>query len=200
MKLSLETWKGLNLSSYQYYVANGPAGVYSYAGMPEAVIFGKVIAQTVERGKVLDVGCGCLGLPEYMRHGPELLWFGIDPQWSQERVLFKKVAGFGEELPFADGVFDAVVFGTSLDHLLEPRKAITEANRVIKPNGFILIWTAIRDSDEKFKIWKNSAPGSLYDKYHLWAFTEQSILELCSCFQFVERKQAGRSWIYIFKK
>jgi SAM-dependent methyltransferase len=43
-------------------------------------------------------------------------------------------------LPFADGSFDRVLFATSLDHVLSPVRSLSEARRVLSPNGSVNIW------------------------------------------------------------
>ncbi len=93
-------------------------------------------------GLVLDVGCddpdiGRGLLPEGAKY------IGLDPFCTRESPF--RIVGFGESLPFRDGSFDAVVFNTSLDHILDWRCAINEACRVLVPGGYIyistLIWT-----------------------------------------------------------
>ena len=97
-------------------------------------------------GTVLDVGCddplvGSKLLPKGARY------IGLDP--FCERLSPFRVVGFGENLPFQDGVFDNVVFNTSLDHIFDWRKAIDEADRVLTPGGKIyiasLIWEYCAD-------------------------------------------------------
>ena len=53
---------------------------------------------------------------------------------------FAFVQGIAEYLPFRDGVFDRVLFATSLDHMLSPRRAIAEARRVVRPDGLVCVW------------------------------------------------------------
>jgi ubiquinone/menaquinone biosynthesis C-methylase UbiE len=56
-----------------------------------------------------------------------------------------RLIGFGEFLPFRNGSVDNVVFNTSLDHIMDWRRSIGEARRVLKPGGCLtiatLIWT-----------------------------------------------------------
>jgi SAM-dependent methyltransferase len=90
------------------------------------------------RGTVLDVGCGPQARPSYA--GAER-FVGIDPLRGERRREFDFVQGIGEYLPFCDGVFDHVLFATSLDHLLDPTRALREAARVLAPHGTIEIWS-----------------------------------------------------------
>jgi SAM-dependent methyltransferase len=45
------------------------------------------------------------------------------------------------ELPFRDGVFDAVVNIQVLEHIKEPRVCVTEMARVLKPGGHLILTT-----------------------------------------------------------
>jgi len=94
------------------------------------------------RGIVLDLGCDDPML------GAALLdqtanYVGLDP--FCRRLAPFRVIGFGEHLPFCDESFDAVVFNTSLDHILDWRRALDEAFRVLVPGGMLyvstLVWT-----------------------------------------------------------
>jgi hypothetical protein len=88
-------------------------------------------------GLVLDVGS------DKPSHSMQLLpsaceYLGLDPYagWGEFRVI-----GLGEILPFRDASIDAVLFNTSLDHILDYHTAIEEAHRVLKPGGSVVIAT-----------------------------------------------------------
>ena len=93
-------------------------------------------------GLTLDVGCddpvlGAALLQESAKY------VGLDP-FCRRSTPFR-VIGFGEQLPFCDESFDGVVFNTSLDHILDWRRALDEASRVLVPGGILyistLVWT-----------------------------------------------------------
>lgn len=50
------------------------------------------------------------------------------------------VLGSAHELPFRDCVFDLVISKDSLEHFLEPWKAVAEVHRVLKSGGLFVIW------------------------------------------------------------
>jgi SAM-dependent methyltransferase len=52
------------------------------------------------------------------------------------------VAADAHQLPFADGVFEAVVSFNTFEHLYNPSRAARELYRVLKPGGRLLIQTA----------------------------------------------------------
>jgi len=192
-------WKRLNDEELVRYNRCGGKGLFSYSGMPEAMEFGKVVSRIVKEGSILDIGCGCLELPEYMRYTKGVSWTGLDPHYGESKK-FTRMVGVAENLPFANEIFSAVTFATSLDHLLNPSLSIKEATRVLKSRGYILIWTGLFLEDKKFKRWKAN-PGFEYDRHHLWGFTKGSLLKLCSSLQLVETKGVTKwSWIYVFRK
>jgi SAM-dependent methyltransferase len=90
-------------------------------------------------GLVLDVGCGPQEQPAYAVDFPGEL-FGIDPLFGKQPRNFHFVQGIGEYLPFRQGTFNQVLFGTTLDHMLSPKRALAEARRVLQPDGAIIIW------------------------------------------------------------
>lgn len=111
-----------------------------------------VISQISEMGltapQVLDIGCGggfltlammkvgfrCTGLDV----SEDVLASGRarDPQ-----KLAKWVVGNALKLPFEDQSFDAVCIMDVLEHVNDPKKAVQEALRVLKPEGRFLFHT-----------------------------------------------------------
>lgn len=122
-------------------------------------------------GLVLDVGCGPQRLPSYAREFAGTL-VGIDPLLGELPRDFAFVRGIGEYLPFRDDLFDRVLFATSLDHTLSPRRALAEAHRVVKPSGTIAVWFGEpreRDiSPEESQDWyeRLSVPEGAADRFH----------------------------------
>lgn len=88
-------------------------------------------------GLVLDVGS------DKPSHSMQFLpsdceYLGLDPYagYGEFRVI-----GLGEILPIRDSSVDAVLFNTSLDHILDYHSAIEEAYRVLKSGGRVVIAT-----------------------------------------------------------
>jgi SAM-dependent methyltransferase len=88
-------------------------------------------------GIVLDIGS------DKPTHSKQFLpqscnYLGLDPYACDGEF---RLIGLGEILPVKDSTFDAVLFNTSLDHILDYHTAIEEARRVLKPDGKIVIAT-----------------------------------------------------------
>jgi SAM-dependent methyltransferase len=102
------------------------------------------LAQPKPGGKVLDVACGGgYLLMEAERAGLEA--YGIDiAQAAIDRARTfapsaTLVRGDAESLPYDDGYFDAVTCLGSLEHFLDPAKALEEMRRVLAPGGRAVI-------------------------------------------------------------
>jgi SAM-dependent methyltransferase len=135
------------------------------------------------QGLVLDVGCGPQSQPSYARELEGRL-IGIDPLRGADRREFEFVQGLGEYLPFRASVFDRVLFATTLDHMLSPRRALLEASRVTRSGGEIAIWCG----DERTKPAFTGASASWYegldvpegaqDRFHVTRLNRDSLLDL----------------------
>lgn len=103
-------------------------------------------------GSILDVGCGighwgralAGSLPERAR----IVGVDREPQWVARAAArakkdglsrrFSYQEGSAEALPFKAGSFDMVTCQTLLIHLAEPKRALAEMLRVLKPGGLLL--------------------------------------------------------------
>lgn len=78
---------------------------------------------------------------------PAILGLRLDIRPSRE-VL---VRGDALNLPFADNVYSAVVLWQTMEHLPDPWQALTEVNRLFRPNGMISSGSvSFLDHDESF--------------------------------------------------
>ena len=94
-------------------------------------------------GVVLDVGCGPQTRPSYAT-GFDGEFVGVDPiAWGDHDFQF--VRALAEYLPFPDGTFDHVLFATSIDHVVDTRRALAEARRVLVPSGRVHVWIGVPD-------------------------------------------------------
>lgn len=92
-------------------------------------------------GLVLDVGCGPQPWPAYFQlHSTGTRFVGVDPLIEEPTGQYLQLRAVGEYLPFRSSVFDHVVFATSLDHVVDPMRAVTEARRVCRQGGEIDVW------------------------------------------------------------
>ena len=134
-----QLWEQLQENGAAAYDA-APAANLSVGDRLDARLFGEFADL---RGRVLDVGCGPQARPSYVPDLPGVALVGIDPLRGAGERGFAFVRGLGEYLPFADSSFDRVLFGTSLDHHLDPDRALREAARVLAPDGRVVVWCGV---------------------------------------------------------
>lgn len=108
---------------------------------------------TFTRSRVLEVGCGTGAVTRALAAWPGVAEaVGLDPSprfieaarlaaRDLKNLSFEK--GNGYALPFGDATFDVVVFHTTLCHIPQPERALAEARRVVRSNG----WVAVFDGD-----------------------------------------------------
>lgn len=127
-----------------------PAGSLSWAerlaGRLAAVIFaGRLdrVPRYIAGGRLLDVGCGAGTYAAAMK---ALGWsvIGLEPAVpvavaAARRGELDMVAGRIEEAPLQDGLFDAVTFWHVLEHTYSPARALSQALRVLRPGGSVLV-------------------------------------------------------------
>lgn len=116
------------------------------------------------KGLVLDIGCDDVQIGASL-FSEDCEYVGLDP-FSTGGDSFK-VVGVGEALPFANEIFDAVAFNTSLDHILDYHLGIEEAFRVLKVGGVLVISTLI---------WTDKNASLLNDAVHFHHFRDYEIL------------------------
>jgi len=91
---------------------------------------------TGNRLRVLDLGCGWKPYASVFA-GRCRDYIGIDVM----RTSAAEVLGVGEQLPFADSTFDAVLCTQVLEHDPEPQRTVDEAHRVLVKGGFLILST-----------------------------------------------------------
>lgn len=100
------------------------------------------VGSTGSPPRVLDVGCGGGGFAKAIKfYRPDLEVHGVDI--SKPAIGFAKKEPCGVtfrvgdvyNLPHSDNFFEAVVLGELLEHLEDPRRALREMARVLKPGG-----------------------------------------------------------------
>lgn len=91
--------------------------------------------------RVLDVGCGKGATVSYLvkKHSLEAIGVDIAAHQSAGPTDASIRIAPAECLPFADGYFDGVMYECSLSVLNDRRAAISEAYRVLKPNGYLVV-------------------------------------------------------------
>jgi len=97
-------------------------------------------------GKVLDVGCGYGALLlELKKENKNVGLYGIDICENAvthcRKLGIKAEIGNADSISYADKVFDTVIMGEVIEHVVEQEKALKEVYRILKDNGRFLLTT-----------------------------------------------------------
>ncbi|MHA1675129.1 MAG: class I SAM-dependent methyltransferase [Promethearchaeota archaeon] len=127
-------------------------------------VIGKFPESPESSVSVLDFGYGTGYLLKQLRkvskrRNLELILYGIDISdeiinvaqrnlsSDEKSVVQVQLASYdGQIMPYSDNYFDIVATSLSLHHWGEPVKVLNEIMRVIKPNGYMLIFDLRRDA------------------------------------------------------
>jgi len=122
-------------------------------------------AAIVDDGPVLEVGCGTGGfLVAATGRGLEVVGVDIAARWlvvarrrlDDRAVSAPLVAASAERLPWADGTFATVVADSLIEHCDDPRAALKEWRRVLRPGGRLVLWSPNRyalATDPHVRLW-----------------------------------------------
>lgn len=121
----------------------------------EQIARNRAIAAEVSRfvrldgASVLDVGCQLGALPIALsERGASVTGLDVDPGLIEGATLRARCYGAevslvratGEALPFEDARFDAVTFVDVIEHVRDPRAAVREIARVLRPGGTLYLF------------------------------------------------------------
>ena len=99
---------------------------------------------------------------------------GLEPA-LRTRVLVLR--GDLAALPFAAGVFDAVVLRAVVHHLVEPAAVLREAARVAKPGAAVLLVDKAGPDDLEVRALRNAVERIRHGG-HVWAYSERELRTL----------------------
>jgi len=117
-------------------------------------VYKEKLEALVTRGtRWLELGCGHQILPDWMRGSRQIeaalvnkaeLVVGLDPTFESVRyhpTINARVVANIEDCPFDDASFSVVTANMVMEHVQDPRRALAEVNRILKPGGIFLFHT-----------------------------------------------------------
>jgi ubiquinone/menaquinone biosynthesis C-methylase UbiE len=113
---------------------------------------------------ILDIGTGPGQLLLAMRKAiPDARLVGVDISPAMIEQAERNISAYGQKsqievrlaganaLPFADETFDCVVSTGSLHHWKDPIGALAEAHRVLKTDGYVLMYDLVHDMPKSIR-------------------------------------------------
>jgi ubiquinone/menaquinone biosynthesis C-methylase UbiE len=104
----------------------------------------------LQNTSVLEAGCGRGAFARYLaERGARVTAVDISPAAAE--MTRAALAPFSdctasaasiEALPFSDGTFDLVVSLDTLEHVFQPKRAVAELVRVLRPGGTVIVTTS----------------------------------------------------------
>ena len=133
----------------------------------QAILKDFVKSLNIDGGKLLDIGSGDNFVGTILSNTE---YYGVDPYIRSQIHPYPFIVAYGEYLPFRDEVFDYVIIRATLDHVEDAAKVISEANRVLKTDGFLCISQSVQECEG----FKKKAKNLFYMFYEdgINAFTE----------------------------
>jgi SAM-dependent methyltransferase len=135
-------------------------------GYPDRLVRHLTATTFGQPGKLVDLGCGRGDqLEAFRRAGYDCV--GVDIH--DDRHPSAKRVDLEEPLPFETASLDAVFTKSVIEHLSDPLFVLTEAHRVLRPGGRIVVLTPS---------WRHTGGAIFYSEYtHVRPFTLQSLAE-----------------------
>jgi len=133
-----------------------------------------IMAIGYNSGAILDVGCNdgqflSICSTPWKRYGIELSTAGDLAREKGITVINKEIT----EYKFPDNFFDVVTMFAVIEHLKDPKGLLKEINRILKPDGLVVIMTGDKNS------FKARTKGENWHMYcppiHLWFFSRKSL-------------------------
>jgi ubiquinone/menaquinone biosynthesis C-methylase UbiE len=165
------------------------------------------------KGRVLEVGFGSgHNLPHYPPGVERVV--GIDPSGESAKLARERIARApfpvellplpGEQIPAADGSFDAVVCTFTLCTIPEPLAALRQMRRVLAPEGRFFFVEHGRSDEPRVQRWQDRLNGAqrwLFGGCNLNRPMDQLVAEAGFELESLERYYAKgpKPWSYLYR-
>ena len=123
-------------------------GLANITANPRFTLVSKMLSSGggLNQKSFLDIGCGKGEFLNYLLDlYPKASLYGVDlyeKDYHKKGEITYKVADIGEHgIPFDDDFFDIVFAGEVIEHLYDTDRFISEACRVLRPNGILILTT-----------------------------------------------------------
>lgn len=140
----------------------------------------RVMQKGEKAGKILDVGCATgIFLNEMKKYGWDC--YGIEPSayaahYAQEFFGIQVSNCLFEDNDYPDSFFNVITMWDVLEHVPSPQLALDEVNRLLKPNGLLVLSMPNTNAWEKIFFGKYWAGWDI--PRHTYIFNDKNISDL----------------------
>jgi SAM-dependent methyltransferase len=121
---------------------------------------------------MLDAGCGD-ALPFAFRPGVRIVGLDASPEaLARNEYIESGIVGDIETYPLPPAEFDAVLCWTVLEHLSNPRVAVANMARALRPEGLLIVGVPNLWSLKGLLTKLTPHPFHVWAYRHIWGFTE----------------------------
>jgi 2-polyprenyl-3-methyl-5-hydroxy-6-metoxy-1,4-benzoquinol methylase len=107
------------------------------------IVYGELLTDDLAGKQLLDAGCGTGWFSQRAcERGAKVTSLDVGEKLLAQvakKCDSKRVVGDVLDLPFEDASFDFVVCSEVIEHTLEPRRAVLELGRVLRPGGVMVL-------------------------------------------------------------
>ncbi len=147
-------------------------------------LFQKIIDKIIKfkpQGRLLDVGCSVgIFLDVAQKNGYTVKGVEVST-WASEFARqkgFDVVTGGLLEASYPEKGFDVIILNHVLEHLPKPIEILSEAKRILKDDGLLVI--GVPNFGSSMAAIKKGKWASLQPDQHIWQFTHASLLRVLS--------------------
>lgn len=141
------------------------------------------------KGKILDIGAGT---GDFLVAAKKAGWdtFGVEPNFRARKLAAKKGVDLVEEISsFPDSYFDVITMWHVLEHVPDLDWQLNELNRILKPDGLLVIAVP---NFKSYDAQKYKEHWAAYDvPRHLYHFSPEAITKLFEQKKFSLTSQKG---------
>lgn len=102
----------------------------------------RYLGQPKKGERLLDLGCGRGTFTEMFHNkGYDAVGIDLDPEYKNKLTnrKAKYLTASAESIPFPNNSFDVILLLDALEHINNKKKALSEINRILKPEGKAII-------------------------------------------------------------
>jgi ubiquinone/menaquinone biosynthesis C-methylase UbiE len=158
-------------------------------------------SQHPENVKVLDLGCGRGdSIDLFRRLAKDFVWYGVDIEDSQavrQRISERNLMSTfnGVDLPYPENYFDLIYCHQVLEHVRHPDALITDAFRVLKPNGLFMGAVSYMEPYHAYSIF-NFTPYGIVKVFSDAGFELKEIRPGVDAYMLITRQLLNRSNVF----